>query len=396
VDVANLRVINIGTIVTGDVEAPLVEGDTVVAREGTIAYVGDQGGAPPPVASETTIDAAGATLIPGLIDNHVHPVIGDFSPRQRILDFIESCLHGGVTSMISAGEPHLPGRPKDRAGTKALAILAAKAFANARPAGVKVIAGAVILEHGLTEADFDEMAEAGVQLVGEIGLSAVCTPEEVGPMVRWAQARGMRVAMHTGGVSIPGSNAIRADLVCAIRPDVASHVNGGPTRLPLDDVARILHDTDAFVEIVQCGNTLAAQEVAQLVASEGHERRLILGTDMPSGTGVIPLGMLRTISWVAALGGIAPERAVALATGNTARLHRLNRGLVAPGREADLVLVDAPIGSAATTALQTLATGDTPAVSAVIVDGVVKVGTSRNTPPGQRKVVVPGFAGGGH
>jgi enamidase len=166
--------------------------------------------------------------------------------------------------------------------------------------------------------------------------------------------------------------------------------------LPLDDVARILRDTDAFVEIVQCGNTLAAREVAQLIATEGLERRLILGTDMPSGTGVIPLGMLRTISWVAALGGIAPERAVAMATGNTARLHHLNRGLVAPGREADLVIIDAPIGSAASTALQTLATGDTPAVSAVIVDGVVKVGTSRNTPPGQRHITVPGFAGGGH
>lgn len=215
-------------------------------------------------------------------------------------------------------------------------------------------------------------------------------------MVRWAQARGMRVAMHTGGVSIPGSNAIRADLVCAIRPDVASHVNGGPTRLPLDDVSRILRDSDAFVEIVQCGNALAAQEVARLVASKGLERRLILGTDMPSGTGVIPLGMLRTISWVAALGGVAPERAVAMATGNTARLHRLNRGLVSLGREADLVIVDAPIGSPATTALQTLATGDTPAVSAVILDGVIKVGPSRNTPPGQRNVVVPGFVGGGH
>lgn len=393
---ANLRIENIGTIVSGDVDAPLIEGDSVVVRDGVIAYVGSKAGGPPAVEGETAIDAAGATLIPGLIDNHVHPVIGDFSPRQRILDFIESCVHGGVTSMISAGEPHLPGRPKDRAGTKALAILAAKSFANARPAGVKVIAGAVILEHGLTEADFDEMADAGVQLVGEIGLSAVCTPEEAGPMVRWAQARGMRVAMHTGGVSIPGSNAIRADLVCAIQPDVASHVNGGPTRLPLEDVATILRETDAFVEIVQCGNTLAAQEVARYVDGQGLERRLILGTDMPSGTGVIPLGMLRTIAWVSSLGGIAPERAIALATGNTARLHRLNRGRVAPGNEADLVIIDAPIGSAASTALETLAKGDTPAVSAVIIDGVIKVGTSRNTPPAQRKVVVPGFAGGGH
>ena len=393
---ANLRITNIGAIVSGDIAAPLVDGDTIAVRDGLIAYVGAAQGAPPESADEVVIDAAGATVMPGLIDNHVHPVIGDFSPRQRVLDFIESCLHGGVTSMISAGEPHVPGRPRDRVGTKALAILAAKAFANARPGGVKTIAGAVILERGLTEADFDEMAEAGVKLVGEIGLSAVCTPEEAAPMVGWAQARGMRVAMHTGGVSIPGSNAIRADLVIAIRPDVASHVNGGPTRLPLADVERILDETECFVEIVQCGNTLAAQEVARLVAAKGMESRLILGTDMPSGTGVIPLGMLRTIAWVAALGGIDPARAVAMATGNTARLHGLNRGLIDVGREADLIVADAPIGSAAGTALETLAIGDTPAVAAVIVDGVVKAGTSRNTPPAQRKVSVPGFAVGGH
>jgi enamidase len=393
---ANLRVTNIGEIVSGAIEAPLAEGDTIVVRDGLIAFVGKVDGSLPAESDEVVIDAAGATVMPGLIDNHVHPVVGDFSPRQRVLDFIESCLHGGVTSMISAGEPHLPGRPRDRAGTKALAIVAAKSFANARPGGVKTIAGAVILEHGLTEADFDEMTEAGVELVGEIGLSAVCTPEEAAPMVRWAQARGMRVAMHTGGVSIPGSNAIRADLVIAIRPDVASHVNGGPTRLPLADVERILDESECFVEIVQCGNTLAAQEVARLVAGKGMESRLILGTDMPSGTGVIPLGMLRTIAWVSALGGIDPALAVAMATGNTARLHRLNRGLIEVGREADLILVDAPIGSAANTALETLAMGDTPAVAAVIVDGVVKSGTSRNTPPAQRKVNVPGFAGGGH
>ena len=393
---ADLRVSNIGTIVSGDIDAPLADGDTIVIRDGKIAYVGGKTGAPPASDGETVIDAGGATVIPGLIDNHVHPVIGDFSPRQRILDFIESCLHGGVTSMISAGEPHLPGRPKDRVGTKALAILAAKSFANARPAGVKVLGGAVILERGLTEADFDEMVEAGVQLVGEIGLSSVYQAEDAGPMARWAQARGMRVAMHTGGVSVPGSNAIRAEHVIAIRPDVASHVNGGPTRLPLADVERILDETDCFVEIVQCGNTLAALETAQLVAARGLERRLILGTDMPSGTGVIPLGMLRTIAWVSSLGGIAPERAVSLATGNTARVHRLNRGVVAPGREADLVVIDAPIGSAATNALETIAIGDTPAVSAVVIDGVIKAGTSRNTPPAQRKVAVPGFAGGGH
>ena len=62
--------------------------------------------------------------LPGLIDSHVHPVAGDWTPRQNQLGWIDSCLHGGVTTMISAGEVHMPGRPKDVVGLKALAITA--------------------------------------------------------------------------------------------------------------------------------------------------------------------------------------------------------------------------------------------------------------------------------
>ncbi len=72
--------------------------------------------------------------------------------------------------MISAGEVHLPGRPKDIVGLKALAIVAANAYANLRPAGVKMHAGAPILELGLVEEDFAEMARAGVKLVISFGM----------------------------------------------------------------------------------------------------------------------------------------------------------------------------------------------------------------------------------
>ena len=77
--------------------------------------------------ADTVIDARGTTVLPGLIDSHVHPVFGDFTPRQRTADFLDSALNGGVTTAISAGEVHLPGRPKDIVGLKALAIVAAKA-----------------------------------------------------------------------------------------------------------------------------------------------------------------------------------------------------------------------------------------------------------------------------
>ena len=381
----DLVVRNIGTIVTGDIRSPIAEGDTIVVRDGLIASVGSGDDAGDIAA---TIDAAGATVVPGLCDDHVHPVLGDYTPRQQQLDWIDSCLHGGVTTMLSAGEPHLPGRPTDPAGVKALAILAHRSFANLRPSGVKVHAGAVLLEEGLTEADFAEMAAAGVHLVGEIGISGVKDPETAERMARWAQASGMTVMVHTGGASIPGSGIIGADFVVAVRPDVAAHTNGGPTALPLDHVERILSETDARVEVVHNGNVRAAGEVAALVERRGELERLVVGTDSPAGSGVQPLGMLRTVSFVASLGNVAPELAIAAATGNVAAMHGLNTGVLAPGREADLLVVDAPLGSQAEDALGALAIGDTPAVATAVIDGIPRFAKSRNTPPPVRAVTV--------
>ena len=392
---ADVVIQNIGRILSGDLTDPFVSGDSVVIRGGRIAQVGfhdtlDSAGI------DHVIDADGCMLWPGLIDSHAHPVVGDFTPRQRTLNFIESCLHGGVTSMISAGEVHLPGRPRDAAGTKALAILAAKSFQNFRPAGVKVLGGAVLLEPGLTEADFQEMAAAGVRLVGEIGISGVYRPAEAAPMVGWAHRAGMKVMVHVGGASVPGSSVIGADIVLELRPDVAAHVNGGPTAPPLRDVERLITESDVAIELVQCGNVAALRDIVGLIKQHDVFSRVILGTDAPSGTGVIPLGVLRTISWVSALGDVAPEEALALATGNTARLYNLPVGRIAPDLAADVLLVDAPRGSGANDALAALRIGDTPAVAAALIDGEVAVYGSRNTPPPQRAVQIPWMKQGGH
>jgi enamidase len=386
---ADLVIRNIGVIVSGDVAAPVIEetADTIVVREGIITSVGPAADAETD-AIDRAIDAAGATVIPGLCDDHVHPVIGDYTPRQRQADWIESCLHGGVTTMVSAGEPHTPGRPTDPAGVKALTILAHRSFAKLRPGGVKVHAGAVLLEPGLTEADFAEMAAAGVHLVGEIGISGVKDPQEATRMARWAQAVGMTVTVHTGGASIPGSGVIGADFVIAVGPDVAAHTNGGPTALPIEDVRRILDETQARVEIVHNGNVRAAGEIAAMIQERGDAARLVLGTDAPAGSGVQPLGILRTMSWLASLGGMDPALAVAAATGNVASLHGLNTGVIAVGREADLAVVDAPLGSQAAHALGALAVGDTLAVATAVIDGVPRFTKSRNTPPPQRAIVV--------
>lgn len=385
---------NIGTLVGGDVGQPRLDADSLVIRDGRIAAVGrrlDED-------ADTVIDAKGTTVVPGLIDSHVHPVVGDFTPRQRAVDFLESALHGGMTTAISAGEVHLPGRPKDIVGLKALAIVAAKAYQNFRPGGVKVHAGAPILELGMTEADFAEMAAAGVRLVGEIGLGSVKTGHDAAPMVRWAKQHGMTVTIHTGGPSIAGSNPIDADVVLEAKPHVVGHINGGTTSLTPKEIERLVA-TDMALEIVQCGNAKTALHALRTAMDAGAVPRLIVGNDAPSGTGVIPLGILRTLSLLAGLGGLDPAAAICCATGNTARVYRLNAGLIAEGREADLVICDAPIGSIAADALGALAAGDLPGISMVLIDGRPLIGRSRNTPPAARAAEMvkgQGPGGGGH
>jgi enamidase len=393
---------NIGTVVSGDMEAPIADADSILIEDGRIAAVGrglEGDGA-------QVIDARGTTAFPGLIDSHAHPVFGDFTPRQQTMSFIESGLHGGVTTVISAGEVHLPGRPKDIVGLKALAIVAAKAYGNFRPGGVKVRAGAPILELGLEEHDFADMAAAGVTLVGEIGLGSVKTGAQAAPMVAWAKQHGMTVTFHTGGPSIAGSNPIAADAVLEARPHIVGHVNGGTTPMSDSDIERVV-DTDMAIEVVHCGNGRAAIHAVRAAAALGGAnggdlgglRRVIIGNDAPSGTGVIPLGILRVMAHLASLGDVAPEVAVAMATGNTARVHGLDVGILAAGRAADVVLVDAPIGSTASTALDALRLGDLPGISMVLIDGAVMIGRSRNTPPAARAAELvggPGPVAGGH
>ena len=385
---------NIGQIVSGDIAAPLLDGDTIVIEQGKIVAVGRglDGEA------DTVIDARGTTVVPGLIDSHCHPVFGDFTPRQRTIDFIESGLNGGITTMISAGEVHLPGRPKDIVGLKALAVVAAKAYANQRPAGVKVHAGAPILELGMVEDDFAEMARAGVKLVGEIGLGSVKTGKDAAPMVKWAKKHGMTVTIHTGGPSIAGSNAISSDVVLEADPDVVGHINGGTTSMSEREIDALVA-TQMALEIVHCGNGKTALHDLRRAREAKAAHRIIIGLDAPSGTGVVPLGIIRVLAHLASLGGLAPEEAVCMATGNTARVYKLPVGVIAPGREADLGIVDAPIGSQGRTALEALTVGDLFGVSMMLIDGQIRTGRSRNTPPAARAAEVvkgQGPASGGH
>lgn len=387
VPLGKLVVKNIGLLLTGDIDRPLSDADTLVVVDGRIAGVGkaadvDTGNA------DQVIDAKGTVVAPGLIDSHVHPVFGDWTPRQSQLNWIDSSLHGGVTSMISAGEVHLPGRPKDIVGLKALAITAQRAYSNFRPGGVKVHAGAPVIEQGMEEHDFRELAEAGVTLLGEIGLGSVKAGAEAAQMVAWARKYGIQSTIHTGGPSIPGSGLIDKDVVLEADADVIGHINGGHTSLPEAHVCELCERSSRAIEIVHNGNEKTGIAAAKAAVELKCPHRVILGTDGPAGSGVQPLGIVRLIALLSSLGGLRPEDVFCFATGNTAHIRGLESGLMEVGRPADLVFLDRAQHSAGRDMLNSVALGDIPGVGMVMIDGIVRCGRSRNTPPAERIPVI--------
>ncbi|MBK5959784.1 Enamidase [Rhodoplanes elegans] len=371
---------NIGLLLSGALENPILDADTVVAVDGRISAIGklkdvDVEGA------TTVVDANGTVLAPGLIDSHVHPVAGDWTPRQNQLGWIDSTLHGGVTTMISAGEVHTPGRPRDIVGLKAMAITAQRCFDAFRVAGVKLHAGAPVLELGMTEDDFKELAAAGVKLLGEVGLGGVKDGKNAREMVAWARKYGIQSTIHTGGPSIPGSGLIGADMVLEADTDVVGHINGGHTALPDREIRCICEGCRRGLEIVHNGNERAALYTLRTARELGQLERVILGTDGPAGSGVQPLGIIRMVSMLSALGEVPAEIAFCFATGNTARMRALDVGLIETGRAADFVLMDKAQHSAGKDFLESIQLGDLPGIGMTVIDGIVRTGRSRNTPP---------------
>jgi enamidase len=382
-----VAITRIGLMLSGDIDRPILDADTVVIEAGRITAVGREADCDI-AGADVRIDARGTAVAPGLIDSHVHPVFGDWTPRQNQLGWIESTLHGGVTTMISAGEVHLPGRPKDIVGLKALAITAQRAFANSRPSGVKVLAGAPVLEMGMVESDFAELAAAGVTLLGEVGLGSVKSGAMAAQMVAWAREHGIQSTIHTGGPSIPGSGLIDKDVVLEADADIIGHINGGHTSLPYADVCELCERSRRALEIVHNGN----ERIGILTARHARElkcaHRVILGTDGPAGSGVQPLGILRMIALLSSMADIPAEEAFCYATGNTARMRGLNSGLIAVGRAADLVFLDRAQHSAGRDLLESVRLGDLPGVGMVLIDGVIRCERSRNTPPATQVPVV--------
>ena len=373
---------NIGEFFTGDIGAPTAPVRAMLVEDGRIATLDPPAG----TAAEHVLDAQGGAVLPGLVDGHVHPVFGEWTPTQDAIGWIGNYLHGGTTSMVSAGELHTPGLDYQNLSPDLVTSLAEVVRATTgrvRWSGVKLLAGTVLLVPGMGEAHFDRLAKAGVRMAKFLFYPLTRDPDEAKRYVRLCRERGIRVKIHTGGVSRSGlSQMCGYDILAWLEPDIAAHVSGGPIPMSDADLRRTIDDTSFWLEICSSGNDRSTLLAARRLRDIKRLDRLTLGTDTPGGTGVIPRGMLRNICYLAGVCGLTPGEAIAVATGNTAKAHGLEVGVLRPGAPADF-LVAAPVeGSAGTTLADAIAHGDLPGLSHVVVDGEALVdGRSRQTPP---------------
>ena len=377
-----LYIHNIGELYTGDLAAPRSAARAIAIEAGKIAAFDPE----QTDGYDAVIDAAGAAVVPGLVDGHVHPVLGEWTPTQDALGWIGNYLHGGTTSMVSAGELHVPGLDYDALTPElvvSLAIVTAQTTGRTRWSGVKLHAGTCLLVPGMTEAQFDRLAAVGARFVKFLFYPFDRDPEEARRYVRWARERGMRSKVHTGGVSRSGASQMCGHAILSwLQPDIAAHVAGGPIPMPDEDLDRVIDETGFALEICSSGNYASTLRAVSRLRERGKLDRLALGTDTPGGTGIIPRGMWRNILFLSSVCGLAPAEAIAVATGNTARAHGLDVGVLAPGRPADLVICGPVEGSAGTSLHDAVAHGDLPGITHVIIDGKIEVsGRSRQTPP---------------
>ena len=91
----------------------VIENGAVLVQGGKIAEVYDGAGPDPKSVHAEAVEAAGKTLLPGLIDVHIHlgapggfyPDGREFNPDKEMLRHLAAYLYSGVTTVRSVGDP---------------------------------------------------------------------------------------------------------------------------------------------------------------------------------------------------------------------------------------------------------------------------------------------------
>ena len=373
---------NLGSVVSGNVNNPVIDAEAIYAEDGVIQYVG-AAKADLEAAANTIIDVKGLDIAPALIDAHGHPPINDYLPDYKATDFAVNFMAGGTGSMISVGST-MPGMPFTVSGVKAVAVAGKHVWATYRPQGSKIYGGALMLVDGLQDKDFAEVAAEGVKVVGEIGKSPLQDVAKAAEMAKVAKKHGFVVTAHSGGPSSCDCASYTAADLTKINPDVICSLNGGPTPMSDSDIEKVIKEGDFFYDMLGHGNLRILLKAYKLAVAAGKTGKLMLGTNVPSMSGYSPLGLWVNIAALSnANQDVHPATFIAMASGNVADCYGLNHGKIEKGYKLDTILLDG--FGYDTCPFKTLQSGNMCSVSFVVMDGELRMPGCKNVPGPSRK-----------
>jgi adenine deaminase len=313
--VINARVVNVYT-------AEILENQSITVKGQWIAYVGRNATDAIGPATEV-IDAAGQTIIPGLIDGHTH-IAWMFTPAE----FLRYAMAGGTTTIVT--ETLEPYPVSGYAGVvdflESLKDQPIKILATA-PAMVSISSAA----RGMNPQDLARLlARDDILGLGESYWQAILQyPEEILPQFEQTLLAGKTLEGHSAGAS---------------DKKLAAYVAAGITSChePIN-ADQVLERLRAGLHILVREGSIRRdlEQIAQIKDRGIDLRRLILSTDGIEPRDLIDKGYMEYVLQKAIDYGFDPIAAVQMATLNVAEHFSLDNliGGIAPGRLADLVVI---------------------------------------------------------
>jgi imidazolonepropionase-like amidohydrolase len=317
------------------------------------------------------VDAGGGTVLPGLIDSHVHLVPGALA---------QSLTFGVTTVLDMFSKPDLVASAKAQAGSRAdVADVRSSGVGATAPGGHPSAMYAPFPT--LTAADQAEQFVADRVTAGSDYLKVISGVGGLWPALDAETIRALVVAAHARGLIVVAHVSSTAGLeeVVSAGVDVVAHVPAnalldkalvermaeagvvvGPTLATIENTlgepggAAIVADPrlaealgDAWARRLTSGTSVGhGRQMPPYSRAEDNVRRLaeagvtlLAGTDAPSPGTVFGASLHRELELLVRC-GISPAQALTAATAGPARVFGLaDRGRVAAGQRADLVLV---------------------------------------------------------
>lgn len=384
------------TVVDGTGSAPL-PGQAVVVEGRRIAWIGPEGSAPS-TAPESVVDAGGRTVLPGLINCHVHltadgapdlvaQVAGDTVPLAtlRAARSALAALRSGVTTVRDCGAADdvvvelakaiergmVPG-PRVQAAGRVITMTGGHGHFIGREAdGPDEVRKATRAEIKAGAAVVKVMATGGVLTPGVSPTQTALLPEELAVVAQEAHNSGRRVTTHAIGRAgihnalLAGIDSIEHgfyldDELLDLAVDRGTFLV--PTMLAVDGIVRSGRAAGIPAWVVDKAEAEAQQQRTSFAAAVSSGMRIAAGTD--AGTPFNPHDDLPAELALMVRHGLTPMQALVAATRSAAEnlglAHEI--GTLEVGKVADLLLVDGdPVADIT-------ATGR---VALVVKDGVV-------------------------